>query len=59
MKNRITHTALFWQGAQGHSWMSYNNPEYLKQRHNIAGCDQVINKISKVLKKLSTAAVAQ
>jgi uncharacterized protein (DUF302 family) len=48
--------ALFWQDAEGQSWMSYNNPEYLKERHNIEGCDQVVNKISKVLGKLSKAA---
>jgi len=37
-------------------WLSYNNPEYLKERHNIVGCNKVINKISAVLNKLSIAA---
>jgi uncharacterized protein (DUF302 family) len=40
-------------------WLSYNNPNYLKTRHNIQGCDEVINKISGVLGKLSQAAVAK
>ncbi|MEG3766700.1 DUF302 domain-containing protein [Alteromonas sp. 14N.309.X.WAT.G.H12] len=40
-------------------WLAYNNPEYLMERHNIKGCDAVINKISAVLGKLSSAAVSQ
>jgi len=40
-------------------WLSYNNPEYIKARHNIQGCDKVINKISAVLRKLSTAATSK
>jgi uncharacterized protein (DUF302 family) len=27
--------ALAWQDAGGKVWLSYNTPEYLKQRHNI------------------------
>ena len=38
-------------------WLSYNNPTYLKNRHNIEGCDEVLSKISGVLSKLSAAAV--
>ena len=40
-------------------WLSYNNPEYIKERHNIQGCDKVINKISTVLNKLGTAATSK
>ncbi|OIN12748.1 DUF302 domain-containing protein [Oceanisphaera psychrotolerans] len=39
-------------------WLSYNNPEYLKNRHNIEGCDAVLTKIAGVLNTLSAAAVA-
>ncbi len=39
-------------------WLSYNNPEYLKHRHNIEGCDAVLTKIAGVLSTLSAAAVA-
>ena len=28
--------ALAWQDAQGKVWLSYNAPEYLQQRHDIA-----------------------
>ena len=51
--------ALFWEDGEGQKWLSYNNPEYLKQRHNIKGCDAVINKISGVLAKLAKAATAK
>ncbi len=27
--------ALVWEDADGKVWVSYNSPEYLKQRHNI------------------------
>jgi uncharacterized protein (DUF302 family) len=37
-------------------WLSYNKPAYLKERHKIEGCDKLLNKISNVLDKLSSAA---
>ena len=40
-------------------WLSYNNPSYLMKRHEIKGCDEIINKISGALSKLSKAAVAK
>lgn len=27
--------ALAWEDADGTSWLSYNDPDYLKQRHNV------------------------
>lgn len=36
--------------------LSYNNPQYIKERHDIKGCDKVIEKISSLLIKLSSAA---
>jgi uncharacterized protein (DUF302 family) len=49
---------LIHEDANNKVWLSYNDPQYLKARHNIKGCDGVINKVSDVLKGLSTAAVA-
>lgn len=40
-------------------WLSYNDPSYLKRRHKIKGCDEVITKISGVLSALSKAAVSK
>lgn len=51
--------ALFWKDSEGKVFLSYNNPEYLKERHSINDCDAVINKISAVLSKLSKAATSK
>jgi len=36
--------ALVWQDAEGKVWLSYNSPEFLKQRHNIP--DDLLKNIS-------------
>jgi len=50
---------LIWEDADNKVWLAYNNPEYIKARHHLEGCDKVINKIATVLNALSTATVAQ
>jgi uncharacterized protein (DUF302 family) len=50
---------LIRKGANNKTWITYNNPEYIKNRHNIEGCDQVINEISKALDALSKAAASE
>lgn len=50
---------LFWQDAAGKTWLSYNNPQHLQQRHAIEGCERVFNKITGVLGKLSKAAASK
>ena len=47
---------LVYEDVAGKTWLAYNDPVYLKQRHNIQGCDEVINKISGVLGNLTNAA---
>ncbi|MCJ8297109.1 MAG: DUF302 domain-containing protein [Oceanospirillaceae bacterium] len=37
-------------------WISYNDPKYLQQRHQIKGCDEVIAKVSGALSKFVEAA---
>jgi uncharacterized protein (DUF302 family) len=49
---------LITEDSEKKVWLSYNNPEYLKARHNIKGCDKVINKVSAILNKLSIAATS-
>jgi uncharacterized protein (DUF302 family) len=49
---------LIWTDIENKVWISYNNPEYLKNRHNLEGCDELINKVSRVLKGLTGAAVS-
>jgi uncharacterized protein (DUF302 family) len=36
--------ALVWEDSEGKVWLSYNRPEYLKQRHNIP--DYLLKNIS-------------
>ena len=36
--------ALIWEDAGGKVWVSYNTPEYLKQRHNIP--DELVKNIA-------------
>jgi uncharacterized protein (DUF302 family) len=38
--------------------LSYNDPMYVKARHNLEGCDAVLEKISTVLAGLTAATVA-
>ena len=47
------------QDANDKVWLSYNNPSYLKARHEMVGCDELIVKISGVLSSLSKATVAK
>lgn len=48
--------ALVYEDANGQVWFAYNDPEYIANRHNITGCDDVVNKISKALFNFSRAA---
>ena len=45
--------ALAWEDASGKVWLSYNTPEYLKQRHNIP--DELMKNISGVAALLQKA----
>lgn len=49
--------ALIWKDAKGKVQISYNDPVYLKNRHQVQDCDSIINKMSKGLKKLTAKAV--
>jgi len=48
--------ALVYEDENGQVWFAYNDPEYIADRHNITGCDNVVNKISKALFNFSRAA---
>ncbi|WP_417616907.1 DUF302 domain-containing protein [Oceanisphaera sp.] len=51
--------ALIWQDEENKVWISYNNPRYLEQRHEIAGCEAVIAKIEKALAGMVTTAATE
>ncbi|GGQ07427.1 DUF302 domain-containing protein [Shewanella litoralis] len=50
---------LITEDANNKVWLSYNNPQYLKQRHDIKGCDAVLDKVSHVLNTLAKAATTK
>jgi uncharacterized protein (DUF302 family) len=37
---------LVWEDGDGHTWMSYNSPAYLKQRHGLP--DELLNSVAVV-----------
>jgi len=48
--------ALISQDEKGQVWLSYNDPAYLKDRHQITGCEEVLQKVSGALNKFATGA---
>lgn len=44
------------QDANQQTQVIYNSPEYLQQRHNIAGCDEFLTKVSGALSGIAEAA---
>lgn len=50
--------ALIWQDADGQVWLAYNDPAYLQRRHDIAGCDAVLDTVAQVLGNFATAATS-
>ncbi len=49
--------ALAYQDASGDVFLVYNNPAYLMARHDIAGRDEVLKKITGALDNFTNAAV--
>jgi len=47
---------LVWEDENADIWISYNDPAYLTKRHQLAGCEEIIAKIDKVLLDISQAA---
>lgn len=48
--------ALIWEDEDGQVWLGYNDPAYLKARHGIEGCDEVIATITGALAGFAEAA---
>ena len=48
--------ALVWEDEKGQVWLSYNDPNYLVERHGITECAEVIKKIEKALSNFVKAA---
>ena len=50
--------ALVWQDATGKTWISYNEPSWIAQRHGIANAEPVVAKMADLLRAISTAAAS-
>ena len=44
---------LVWQDAAGKTWISYNEPAWIAQRHGIADAQAVVNKMADLLSAIS------
>jgi uncharacterized protein (DUF302 family) len=45
--------ALVWQDAAGKTWISYNEPGWIAQRHGITDAQPVVNKMADLLSAIS------
>lgn len=48
--------ALVWEDSDGQVNLSYNDPGYLADRHNLTGCSEVTGKITGALKNFALGA---
>jgi uncharacterized protein (DUF302 family) len=47
---------LVWQDAAGKTWVSYNEPRWIVQRHGATGLDEIAAKLSGALKAIASEA---
>src|SRR3989440_10655301 len=48
--------ALVWEDADGETWLSYNEPSWIAQRHNIPNAEPIVRKMTAALSAMSTKA---
>jgi len=48
--------ALVWEDASGTTWLSYNEPGWIAQRHGVANAEPVVSKMSAALSAMSRKA---
>ena len=48
--------ALAYKDENGQVWLTYNDPQYIADRHHVKGCEKVIGKMTGALGKFSIAA---
>jgi uncharacterized protein (DUF302 family) len=47
--------ALVWEDAGGKTWLSYNEPVWIAQRHSVADAEPVVSKMAAGLSAISRA----
>lgn len=50
---------LAWQDESGSTYLGWNDPMFLKTRHGIEGCDEVLQKVSNALANFAKAATSE
>jgi uncharacterized protein (DUF302 family) len=48
--------ALIWEDERGDVWLTTNDPQYLADRHDMKGCQDVLAKVRKALGNFARAA---
>jgi uncharacterized protein (DUF302 family) len=48
--------ALVWEDTAGTTWLSYNEPGWIAQRHSVANAEQVVSKMAAALSAISRKA---
>jgi uncharacterized protein (DUF302 family) len=48
--------ALIWEDAAGKTWISYNEPKWIVQRHGVVNAQPIVTKMADLLSAISTAA---
>ena len=48
--------ALVWQDATRKTWLSYNEPRWIAQRHSVANAEQVVSKLAAALSAMARTA---
>jgi uncharacterized protein (DUF302 family) len=48
--------ALVWQDAQGKTWLSYNEPSWIAQRHHLGVKAEILDKLSAALSNITAKA---
>ncbi len=51
--------ALIWEDEENKVWITYNDPAYLADRHNITGCEKAIDNIKNALAGISAKAAKE
>ena len=51
--------ALIWEDGDDAVFVSYNDPTYIKTRHNLSGCGEVLAKIERALSSFTKAAATK
>jgi len=51
--------ALVWQDASGETWLSFNDPAWLAQRHGLSGAETAVGNLTTALNALAKVAISE